>query len=419
MTPAARPAQEETTVTRSSGSLIAERVTHESRPWTPTIQRERVTPADSEVLPRQAMAMMTPVPPRETGARASGGASAGSTTSMGLGEEHDGIYPTRKMIERFCDRFARVMAEQLDFDDEQRVYFQEVLRDRVPAWFANNRSTLKPLINEYIETLLSDTPPAPREVAAWAAKALPMVDQVNGLAEACVADLRPALSEDQVLELEGDLAALRTGVSFLRSKLELWEAGGYDPAFDWPTGAHYANLSAAEAIALRNAQEQARAEVTGSPVPMRLAGAVEQAPPDEEGGVGALLLHEILNVPRNRPVPAQPNGYVDPWDRYAADFIERYQLTASQADTAYRYAREAKQLRDRYLEKNLNEYRRLDAALQSPGPKDLAALRAAYEKLQAPVDRFYMQMQERLEKLPTRAQRRAAVQRGASVQARG
>ncbi len=107
----------------------------------------------------------------------------------------------------------------------------------------------------------------------------------------------------------------------------------------------------------------------------------------------------------------------DPWLIYTQRFIERYALDAEQRQKAMEILRSCQLERDHYLRTRrprLDELEKLvsrtkNPARRSPMLKELRALREPIERI------FERKLKPRLERLPTRAQRRAAERRDADT----
>ena len=347
-------------------------------------------------------------------------------------EPVDGFFPTPKMIDRVIDRVAEGMAEHLDLDESQRSAVAQALRTRVPGWLNQNRNEIKRLTNAYFEALLDDHPPPADDVADWARRASPLMDQFRGVVEEVVGDFSAALNESQAATVQSELAAFRVGISVVQSKLQLWAEGGYDPEVDWPRGAKYAEMEAAEQAALEKAQEEARKAVLSADRAHAAAElndpGVERVRAEMQSGAQIAVVGEIsppkedrgmvpvdVVVTTTRPAIAASKPAVlevqDEWGRYVDAFVARYALDEGQQNSARLFLREARRRRDRYQESKLEDFRKLEAALRKPGDKNIEQLQREYRALQAPIDRCFDQLKERLEKLPTRKQRRDALER--------
>jgi hypothetical protein len=107
------------------------------------------------------------------------------------------------------------------------------------------------------------------------------------------------------------------------------------------------------------------------------------------------------------------------WEAYTRRFIEKYGLNAEQTVKAYAILKDCQERANRYLAKREKDFEKLDqeaGALKKSDAKDraqrLAAIDKRHRKLMQPIDEvFEKQLKPRLEKLPTRAQRRAAEER--------
>ena len=121
---------------------------------------------------------------------------------------------------------------------------------------------------------------------------------------------------------------------------------------------------------------------------------------------------------RRAEVPAKA-GRTEPegaWEKYVREFIERYKLNDEQTQKAHAVLEDCVSQRDRYLRGNKEQIEQLDqqiAELKKSKNKDkaksLAALTERRNKLTAPIDQIFEErLKPRLERLPTRAQRRAA-----------
>lgn len=126
----------------------------------------------------------------------------------------------------------------------------------------------------------------------------------------------------------------------------------------------------------------------------------------QAGGPGELK-------PTSRPA-SQPaiirNKVDDEWERYTREFIGRYQLTEEQSQAAWKILRDCQAQRTRYLSAKRETIRRLEERLQGKKTADEGAeILAQLEELKKPIQRIFEQeLKPRLDRLPTRVQRRAA-----------
>ncbi|UCD29994.1 MAG: hypothetical protein JSV03_05830 [Planctomycetota bacterium] len=95
----------------------------------------------------------------------------------------------------------------------------------------------------------------------------------------------------------------------------------------------------------------------------------------------------------------QGSGDRDWWDRHVEIFIDKYRLDSFQQSSAYSILRTLKQERDRYRESKLDEYKE---ALKIDNP-DQRSVRMS--KLNKPIDGLFEELNKRLNRIPTAAQK--------------
>jgi hypothetical protein len=107
----------------------------------------------------------------------------------------------------------------------------------------------------------------------------------------------------------------------------------------------------------------------------------------------------------------QPETPKDEWTIYTEGFIERYQFHSEQKQKAFAMLRQQQERRDDYLRNNVGDMARVTKMLtEAKTDEEREKALAAYQRLNAPVNRMFEQLKERLDTLPTRAQRKAAAE---------
>ena len=104
------------------------------------------------------------------------------------------------------------------------------------------------------------------------------------------------------------------------------------------------------------------------------------------------------------------------WETHTRQFIEKYKLNDEQAQKANSILRDCQEQGRRHMTKNKSRFETIDQKLKDLKTADkkqrsakMSALNDQQKKLREPVDRIYeKQLKPRLEKLPTRAQSKAA-----------
>lgn len=295
-----------------------------------------------------------------------------------------GFWPTERMMELAIDRLTEEMSQHYGFSEDQLWETRAVIKDRFPEWFQANRPRIQRLMNHYIEVLLEAEPPSPEEMAEWAGDVLPLAQEFVGLLDLTVEDMRVYMTDEQQVLLDGEQAALHVGVRFATDRLHTWAEGGYDPERDWPGNPNFKAEQREREDRLRQEAEEARRAAMG----LKNLGA-QVGDPDQ---------------PTSAPV--RPALSPDEWEEFVEAFIRRYQLNERQASSARRYLREAQDARDRYLRRHLAEIRELEERLEAAQTDaQREEIRAEYQRINAPLDRHFQRLSDKLERLPTRRQR--------------
>jgi hypothetical protein len=310
----------------------------------------------------------------------------------------DGVFwPTQKMLEGVLRRIVEDMARDYDFDEDQRERTLDLLRERISGFLNRNRSEIQALMARYFEAVLNDEPPLPEEVADWARRVLPLMQEfresVDGLAE----QMREYLTDDQIATLEGNLAAFHTGMDFANRRMQDWAEGGYDPQTEW-----HRNSGA------REAERQRRAAIRQEMAAQRQA-AIERVRREQELSSSPPQTVVEQGASRAPGSPVTQPAVGDEWERYVETFIRRYDLNHDQKQQAYRFLRQQQAERDRYLKRREREMQRLLEAWRSASsPEQVARAEADYARFMQPIDGLFERLKSRLEQIPTRAQRREA-----------
>ncbi len=283
-----------------------------------------------------------------------------------------GFWPTRKMLDRMIDRVTEEMANHYEFDEEQLRLTREVIKARFPKFLNDNRAEIQTLMNQYFEALLDDQPPSVEAVAEWAQRLQPLVEEFGGVCHEITDDMAEFLTEDQQDMLSAELTAFDTGLRMAQAKLSVWATGGYDPETEWIRSSSSARPDIEEA---RRIDKERRA--------------------------------------RGKNGDASSDGNLtDEWAIYTERFIEQYQLNDEQRQKAYAFLRRQQEARDRYLRRKSAEMVRVTKTLEAAEtPEQREAALAEYKKINAPIERMFQMLKDRLDTLPTRAQRRVAAAR--------
>ena len=316
-----------------------------------------------------------------------------------------GFWPTETMMDRIIDRISDDMGRAYNFDEDQLYNTRELFKERFPTWLNDNRAEIMQLTNEYLEALLSKEPPDVDSVADWAQRALPLFEDFTDLSEEVAEDMRPYLTENQQVILDGQLAGFRVGMSYMQQRVGRWSEGGYDADTEWPGNPEVHRAQERDDELIRQEMDDAGRIARGEP-PIERADDTAALP--DNAGSGAVSGGNTTAKPGAKPAatPPQPK---DEWTTYVENFIRHYLLNDEQQARAYKYLHFAHEQRDQYLGRRSASLGQAKQAMSAAKTEEeRAQARRIYDRLNQPLERMFTQLKEKLDKLPTRKQRSSA-----------
>lgn len=302
----------------------------------------------------------------------------------------EGFWPTKTMVDHIMDRIADEMAEQYEFDDEQKERTRELLKTHIPRFMEQNRGEIQTLMNEFIEVQIHDEAPTVEGMSKWAQRVMPILDKFSNMAEQLTGDIREHMTDEQAVRLDSEFAAFVTGVGFLRGKVGEWSEGGFDPERDWTKpGPDRRRRDREEERRMQAEMDAARAEA-----------------------LEAAHAHEAVDPTTGKPTSMPAKKVVDEWERYTIDFAARYEFNDDQLQKAQVFLKAKQEERDKYLQRVADDVLKVtQLAADAKTDDEKKAAKEAGDKLNAPIDRIFQQLKDRLDTLPTRAQRQAVARR--------
>lgn len=309
-----------------------------------------------------------------------------------------GLMLSPAVFEKILDRIGEKMAEDLKCDELQAAELRRTFKTRVKEFVKRNQADVTVLANQFIEATLEDEAPSPETVAVWAQRALPILDKAREMVSGMGDEMREFLNEDQMVKIDAGLAAAEVGFTFMNQKLGKWAEGGYDPVTEWPKNPGVAQRDRQQERELRRAMETARRE--------KLSGGASAAVADGSGGRPAGSGDGKAGT---RPAEAPK----DEWTLYVERFIAKYDLDQEQQSKARLFLSNAQERRDNYLSSadNVKKIEELEKLFRSADNEQLIeTAEAKYKALMAPVDNAFETLKEKLDTLPTRAQRKKALE---------
>ncbi len=163
-----------------------------------------------------------------------------------------------------------------------------------------------------------------------------------------------------------------------------------------------------------------RGEVTPGPTVLAWRRKAQRLLAEQTGGQARPAGHpqaaEVVPAPpeeASRSSGPSASAPADPWYLYTMRFIERYRLDEAQRQQAWAIYRDCRRLADARLAQLRPRLRSIQQKLAATAGQDdsagLIRLRQELSELTAPIDAiFEKRLKPRLERIPTRAQRRAA-----------
>ncbi|MCH7813619.1 MAG: hypothetical protein IID40_06315 [Planctomycetes bacterium] len=277
----------------------------------------------------------------------------------------DGLWPSERLIELMIQRWAAEASHEYELTDTQHSQIEARMLDRWPRFMRENRSTIQPLVNEFIEARMGLEPPAQERVQDWAGRALPVFDAFREQIDAGLAEVEALLTPAQRKRYSAQ--KIKTGLEFdaFRQRIAQWKSGQYTPAEWWdpPAG--------------RSASRQAG------------ASDAKQAPSEP---------------------PDQIALELDAWDRFVADVVSQYRFDPSQKAAARSILKEQKEKAVAHRDRHRDQIVQLERRLAIGQPDDADQVSHDLQRLYGPIDALFQDLERRVRLIPTQSQRQAATQ---------
>jgi hypothetical protein len=313
------------------------------------------------------------------------------------------LFFTDKIVNLAVDRIVDDMADHYNLSEDQFEFIREEVRSRFPSFMLENRDQIIEIANQYTEAMLSGDPPTKEFVAQWSQNTLPMVNRFAEMIEETRESIRPILSEEQQVQMDGEMAAFRVAMNHVNNRMNVWAQGGYDWESEWPRSEAFKEQERVRVETLLKEQERAKAIARGEPPPPETA--VQTAATTDVGAAPSAA----TPADSSRPKPGEKPGAQRPkdeWDIYVENFIKRYKLDDAQQNQARKHLVSLQEQRDRYARRKLTEIEELEKKLKAVKTDDeKSELKARLVKIQEPIDRMFNQLKDKLDTIPTRKQR--------------
>lgn len=304
--------------------------------------------------------------------------------------------------------FFQLLGDRYQLDDDQRARLQEITVRTALRVFVAQGDKLLEYVPEMIQTRAAGEPFTPEQIARWSKLAEPVMnyatEQVHDAAEEFMQDLRPEQRE----RVQRDLDAGQRRVETVREFMTDWKAGRWQPS-DW--GMEDDPIQIGKGTAAQEAGGQARA-TPAAPEPQDAPAAGGAEPPAGASAGEPRNGPPRTGEPRHPQPPPAENGEgkqppsprkatasaeSDPWSKYVIGFIAKYSLDERQSQQAALIGDEARKRADETVQRDPKSQAAVDAR---PAPLS--------DKTAGELEKIFSKLKLRLERLPTRAQRKAA-----------
>jgi len=287
----------------------------------------------------------------------------------------DGLWPSEKLTELAVSRWAEELSRTYELDDVQRAKVREAAVQRWGTFLRENRPTLQPILNEFIEMRMELEPPSKERVQSWAERAAPAFEQFRAELNKGTSEFREILDPVQRAKFDLEVMQFGMGLQFAENKLRNWKQGQYEAGEFWePVGDHRR--------ARREERRERRARAKDD-------GAAPSAPDARETDQIALELAS--------------------WDEYVATFIRLYKLDEGQQTAVLSIVSELKNRAIAHRDRHRDEIAELEKRIAgfSGSEQDLADLKTKLTQLYGPIDEMFSELKRRIEQIPTTEQRAA------------
>ncbi len=294
-------------------------------------------------------------------------------------EPVEGLWPSPKLMKLLLSRWADEAAGQYKLDESQKLKVQDALVDRWGSFLEENRTTLQPLTNEFLEMRLGLAPPDTKQVQEWSARALPAFERVREEFRATQNEFREVLTPLQRAKFEIESIKAAAGLEIANQKLKQWSRGDIDPQEMW------------EPLPSMRKDRRRRGEEGG---------------PDEGASPNnARALVASKGEPLD-PVSAELSA----WEQYVKEFIETHGLNEGQRTAALSCLKELTERASAHRDKNRSEIKELEQriASHSGSQEDLEGIKVKLVELYGPIDEMFKELRARLDAIPTAEQRARA-----------
>ena len=344
--------------------------------------------------------------------------------------ESTGVSALLDNVDLLIDNYARFVSRKYNLTEEQDLYTKDLIRERAHGFRDKHNDKLRGMLEQLFE-VRSGGDASPEQLKLWGEEIRPIFDEAKAMIEASNGEFREILSDEQRKTHDADLKLMNETFTTTDAQINKMVAGQMT-AEELRQGTRPAGRSARPTTPRPQTAPPPPGEPKGAPSGHQpaepadpqgqtevVAPAGETAPPVVSGVPVTPAPSRGERVDRRAPrTRAVGKDFEGEWDKYVKDFIAKYSLDEAQQQQATTILADCKTQATRYADAKKSDIAALDAQLEETKKstdkdksKKLADLNSKRTKLMEPVGKiFEEQLKPRLEKIPTRAQRKAAAQ---------
>ncbi|TWT45234.1 hypothetical protein RAS1_16560 [Phycisphaerae bacterium RAS1] len=352
-------------------------------------------------------------------------------------------------VDALIDNYARFLARKYDLSEEQDAFTQKLLHEKASAFMKRHEGNLSGLV-ETMFAVRGGGDMSPDQLVDWGKTALPIYQEAKGIIVDGNNEWRAILTDEQRKMHDQDVKLMYDSFTNTEDQLQKIVSGemtveefrnprraakrppaaqpqpqpqpvGGNPGVrvnnpgtsprPVPADSPNANPGATPPPPTDPAaheQQQGAAETGEMP-----AGA---PPPQPSMANDTPKAHRTAGGSRAPASPGNPENFESEWAAYVRQFSEKYSLNDEQSQKAQAILKDCQEQASRYMQAHKTEIQDLNkqATDGTADPKQRAGITQQKGKLLEPVTQiFEKSLKPRLEKLPTRSQRREADAGGA------
>ncbi len=272
------------------------------------------------------------------------------------------------MVRGLIKRGAQDLSRRLNLDERQQEQLTRALQDRWVPFVQKHRRQMAPLVSRMLEAQLDPDLPSAEEAGDWARNVQPMMDLIAEELQHSNEDVAQVLTPTQRQRFERHTENMNTALRMFNVELDKIADGHLD-----------LSLWAMERRNRDAARQQKRAERERQ---------------------RELKLTDSLETARSL--------FLDQWIDHVSRFIRMFQLDESQKQAAFTILEDVRKRADQYVRSRREDIDTVQRSLLDAQPEDREAVLARQAAVVQPLSDLFGELQSRLNRIPTEAQRHQA-----------